>query len=108
IENFSTSWRSRGNKIVFDSLNLQDAYMRTKLSLVQFVDRAMMSPNEARKVFDLPPVDGGDELFRRLATAPVNDQGLPKDDEDDVDNGFKGGDDDDEGQDGDTGPDEQD
>jgi len=105
---FSKGERRRGNKIVFESLNLQYASMRTKLSLVQFVDRAMMSPNEARKVFNLPPVEGGDELIRRLDTAPVNDQGLPKDDEDDVDNGFKGGDDDDEGQDGDTGPDEQD
>src|SRR5690625_8039139 len=59
---FSKGERRRGNKIVFESLNLQYASMRTKLSLVQFVDRAMMSPNEARKVFNLPPVDGGDEL----------------------------------------------
>src|SRR5690625_4032060 len=65
---FSKGERRRGNKIVFESLNLQYASMRTKLSLVQFVDRAMMSPNEARKVFNLPPVEGGDELIRRLDT----------------------------------------
>jgi len=80
---FSAKERKQGNKIVFESLNLQYASMRTKLSLVQFIDRGMMSPNEARKIFNLSPVEGGDEMVRRLDTAPVSDSGqLPvKEDE---------------------------
>ena len=83
---FSKQERKQGNKVVFESLNLQYASMRTKLSLVQFVDRGMMSPNEARKIFNMPPVDGGDEMLLRLDTQVKggNTGVVPKDEEDDL------------------------
>ena len=43
--------------------------MSTKLALVQMVDRRALSPNEWRGVFNLAPVEGGDEYIMRLDTA---------------------------------------
>ena len=62
---------SFGNKIVFDSFNLQYASMATKLSLVQFLDRGIMCANEIRAVLNLPPIEGGDVYVRRLDTVPT-------------------------------------
>ena len=62
-----------GNKIVFDSCNLAYASMSTKLQLVAMVDRGALSPNEWRTVLNLVPVEGGDEMLRRLDTTTVND-----------------------------------
>ena len=62
-----------GNKIVFDSCNLAYASMSTKLQLVAMVDRGALSPNEWRTVLNLAPVEGGDEMLRRLDTTTVND-----------------------------------
>ena len=45
----------------------------TKLNLVQFVDRGIMTPNEVRYYLNLAPVDGGDVLVRRLDTAKVSE-----------------------------------
>ncbi|SDO79492.1 phage portal protein, HK97 family [Halobacillus aidingensis] len=69
---FSRTERSHGNKIIFESSNLQYASMETKLNLVQLVDRAAMTPNEWRRVLNLPPVDGGDKLIMRLDTEEVD------------------------------------
>lgn len=106
---FSRRERTRGNKIVFESLNLQYASMRTKMNLVQLVDRGMMTPNQANKILNLPPVEGGDELVRRLDMAPVDQN--PVKDYDPEDYYDKGGDSDDEedefGQDGDSGSDDE-
>ncbi|ONK21246.1 phage portal protein [Bacillus sp. VT-16-64] len=85
---FTRRERGHGNKIVFESLNLQYASMRTKLNLVQFVDRAMMTPNEVRRIFNMGPIEGGDKPIRRLDTAPIDEGG-----EDDGKNGNKGTDD---------------
>lgn len=71
---FSRRERGHGNKIVFESSNLTFASMTTKLNLVQFVDRGIMSPNEVREVLNMAPVEGGDEIIRRLDTAPVQDK----------------------------------
>lgn len=68
---FTRRERSHGNKIYFESSNLQFASMRTKLSLVSMVDRAALSPNEWRRVFGLAPTPGGDRMQRRLDTAPI-------------------------------------
>lgn len=100
---FSRRERGHGNKIVFESLNLAYASMRTKLNLVQFVDRGMMLPNEARRIFNMGPIEGGDKPIRRLDTAPINSNPVKEDDEEEK--GTKGGDDD--GQDGDPGPDDE-
>ena len=68
---FSRKKRSYGNYIMFESNNLATASMKTKLELQQMVDRASMSPNEWRAVFNLAPRPGGDEYILRLDTAVV-------------------------------------
>lgn len=70
---FSRRERGFGNKILFESSNLSFASMETKLKLVDYVDRGIMSPNEVREVLGREPVDGGDEMIRRLDTRPVTE-----------------------------------
>ena len=72
---FSRKEIAHGNKIVFESSNLQCASMATKLNLLQMVDRGALSVNSWRQVLNLPPVAGGDILIRRLDTAPVKEGG---------------------------------
>lgn len=62
-----------GNEIVFEANRLQYASVRTKLGLVQLVDRGIMTPNQLAEVFNLPPVPGGDVPIRRLDTRPVDE-----------------------------------
>ena len=68
---FTRRERGFGNRIVFEAANLATASMQTKLNLAQMVDRGALTPNEWREVFNLAPVDGGDEPIRRLDTAVV-------------------------------------
>jgi HK97 family phage portal protein len=75
---FTRAQRLQGNQIIFESSNLSYASMQTKLSLVQMVDRGIMSRNEVRGYFNLSPVDGGDEMLLRLDTAKVNDNSQSK------------------------------
>ncbi|WP_229775437.1 phage portal protein [Anaerosalibacter bizertensis] len=79
---FSRRERGFGNKIIFEASNLQYASMKTKLELVQFVDRGMMTPNEVRKIMNLAPIEGGDIAVRRLDTAPIKEGGGNSDEED--------------------------
>jgi len=81
---FSKRMRIRGNKIIFESSSLQYASMNTKLGLERMVDRGSLTPNEWRKILNLPPIDGGDKPVRRLDTAEV------KGGEDNGQNGTKG------------------
>lgn len=71
---FTRKERAFGNKIVFQSSNLAFASMQTKLNLVQFVDRQIMSPNEVREILHYAPVEGGDVFIRRLDTAQVSNE----------------------------------
>ena len=68
---FTKRERGYGNRIVFEASNLQYASMKTKLNLLNMVDRGAMTPNEWRKVMNLGPIEGGDEPIRRLDTQPV-------------------------------------
>ncbi|WP_423408028.1 phage portal protein [Heyndrickxia sp. MSNUG] len=70
---FSRRERGHGNIIVFESSNLSFASMTTKLNLVNFVDRGILSPNEVRAVLNMAPVEGGDEMIRRLDTRPTTE-----------------------------------
>jgi HK97 family phage portal protein len=70
---FSRRERGFGNKIVFESSNLTFASMATKLNLVNYVDRGIMTPNEVREVLNMAPVDGGDVAIRRLDTRPTTE-----------------------------------
>lgn len=72
---FTRRERGFGNKIIFESSNLQYASMSTKLGLVAMVDRGAMTPNEWRAVLNLGPIEGGDKPIRRLDTAPVTEGG---------------------------------
>lgn len=89
---FNRRERSFRNQIVFESSDLSYASMQTKLSLVQFADRGIMSPNEIRKFFNLAPVDGGDVMLLRKDTGKLNDGGSQNDTtESDNKNELKGG-----------------
>lgn len=68
---FTRKERSFGNKIVFESSNLTYASMETKLKLVQFVDRGIMTPNEVRSYMNLAPIDGGDKALLRKDTGTL-------------------------------------
>lgn len=70
---FTRRERGFGNKIIFESSNLNFASMQTKLNLVQYVDRGIMSPNEVRAVLNMAPREGGDEFIRRLDTRPTDE-----------------------------------
>lgn len=70
---FTRRERGFGNKILFESSNLSFASMETKLRLVDYVDRGIMSPNEVREVLGREPVEGGDEMIRRLDTRPTTE-----------------------------------
>lgn len=70
---FSDREIGHGNEIVFEANRLQYASVRTKLQLVQLVDRGIMTPNQLAEVFNLPPVPGGDVPIRRLDTRPIDE-----------------------------------
>ncbi|MEH7249158.1 phage portal protein [Neobacillus niacini] len=70
---FSRAERGHGNKIIFEASSLQYSSMKTKLNLLQMVDRGALTPNEWRAVMNLAPVEGGDKPIRRLDTALVKD-----------------------------------
>ena len=72
---FTRRERGFGNRIVFEASSLQYASMTTKLQLVQFVDRGMMTPNEVREIMNLSPIEGGDIAVRRLDTRPIDENG---------------------------------
>lgn len=70
---FTPRERGFGNRITFDSMDMSFASMQTKLNLVQMVDRRSLTPNEWRRVMNLPPLEGGDEPILRLDTQTVRD-----------------------------------
>lgn len=69
---FTRRERGFGNKIVFEASSLTYASMNTKLQLVQYVDRGIMTPNEVREILNWTPIEGGDQPIRRLDTQVVN------------------------------------
>lgn len=74
---FSRRERGFGNKIIFESSNLNFASMQTKLNLVQFVDRGIMNPDEVRAILNMAPIpDGlGQAYIRRLDTREIEQGG---------------------------------
>lgn len=58
---FTERERASGNEVMFTSNRLQYMANADKLAVAaQLTDRGIFSINEAREVFNLPPVDGGD------------------------------------------------
>ena len=70
---FTRRERGDGNRIIFDSMNLNYASMTSKLNLVSMVDRGAMTPNEWRAVMNLSPIEGGDQPIRRLDTQVIKE-----------------------------------
>lgn len=79
---FTRKERSFGNKIIFESSNLTYASMDTKLKLVQYVDRGVMTPNEVRYYLNLAPIDGGDVALLRKDTGTLDSSGKSEGGED--------------------------
>lgn len=75
---FTRKERSFGNRIIFESSNLTYASMETKLNLVQYVDRGIMTPNEVRYYLNLAPTDGGDKALLRKDTGTLSGGGEDK------------------------------
>lgn len=58
---FSERERSFGNEIIFSANRLQYASNDEKLDIAtQLTDRGIITLNDAREIFNMPPVDGGD------------------------------------------------
>ena len=64
---------SFGAEVWYESNRLQFASAKTKISMVQLVDRGLMTPNEYRALFNMAPYEGGDEFVLRLDTAKTGD-----------------------------------
>ena len=63
---FTNEQKVRGNQITFSSNRLQYASINEKLAVVQQLsDRGMMSRNEGREVFNMDPIEGGDDYIIR-------------------------------------------
>lgn len=65
---FTRTQRGYGNAIIFESSSLTFASMATKLQLATMADRGIMTPNEVRYYFGLPPIEGGDVALLRKDT----------------------------------------
>ena len=72
---FSRRERGFGNKIMFESSNLTFASMKTKLDLIKYVDRGIMSPNEVREILHYAPREGGDTYILRKDTGQLGKGG---------------------------------
>ena len=93
---FSDREISYENKVWYESNRLQYASAKTKISMVSLVDRGLMTPNEYRELFNMPPYEGGDEFVLRLDTSKTGDTtddgtgnpvGRPKNEEGDEEDG---------------------
>lgn len=70
---FTKRERELGAFIVYESNRIQYASNKTKLALVQLVDRGIMNRNEVRMAFNLAPYPGGDEFIMRLDMAAISE-----------------------------------
>lgn len=71
---FSQNEQAFGNMIMYDSNRLQYASSKTKIALVkELFDRGMLSRNEGREIFNMSPVEDGDDYFISLNFAKSQD-----------------------------------
>lgn len=69
---FTPREQAFGAQVIYESNRLQYSSNKTKLAMVQMVDRGALTPNEWRMMFNLAPVEGGDTPLRRLDTTTVD------------------------------------
>lgn len=63
---FTAEQKKRGDRIQFTANRLQYASTKEKLNVVsQSLDRGIMTRNEAREIFNMAPVEGGDDFIIR-------------------------------------------
>lgn len=70
---FTVREQQMKNYIMYESNRIGYASNKTKLNMIQLVDRGILTPNELRQVFNLAPYEGGDEFIRRLDTMPTGE-----------------------------------
>ena len=61
------------NEVMFESSRMAYASNATKLSMTALTDRGILSPNGLARIFNLPEVEGGDDLIIRLDYVKVKD-----------------------------------
>lgn len=69
---FTPREQAFGAQVIYESNRLQYSSNKTKLAMVQMVDRGALTPNEWRMMFNMAPVEGGDTPLRRLDTTTVD------------------------------------
>lgn len=69
---FTKREREFDNRIMLEANRLQFMSTRDKLSMIQLVDRGIMTRNEHRQVLNLAPVEGGDVMVIRKEYAEVD------------------------------------
>ena len=79
---FTDRERSFGSYIVYEANKLQFASMSTKIAIFkEVVQYGGMSINEWRAGCNLAPIDGGDDMIRRLDAAKVDEEPSDSDEE---------------------------
>lgn len=63
---FTPTEQAHGNEIIFEANRLQYASAKTKLSMIQLIDRGVLTLNEYREILNLSPVKGGDKRIISL------------------------------------------
>ena len=63
---FTPVEQAQGNEIIFEANRLQYASAKTKLSMIQLIDRGVLTLNEYREILNLSPVKGGDKRIISL------------------------------------------
>ena len=63
---FTAREQAQGSRITATANRLQYMTNKDKLDVsAQMLDRGLMTRNEIREIWNLPPVDGGDEMLVR-------------------------------------------
>lgn len=83
---FSERERALGSGIIANANRLQYMTTTAKVSMTQqLLDRGVMSINEARELFNYPPVEGGDVRTIRGEYKPANDMGINEEENENAD-----------------------
>ena len=78
---YTAEQKTRGNEVQFTANRLQYASTEQKLNVVvQLIDRGMISRNEGREIFNMEPIEGGDEYIIRAEYVNANEQTTPQGD----------------------------
>lgn len=81
---FTRRERALGHSIMFESNNLQFASMQTKLQMVGWLDRGVLTVNEYRMIaLGIEPIEGGDVRLLRKDTDRLGQSGKGESNEED-------------------------